>query len=176
MNNSKQNDIYIQNLTCTTAKSSGTPSKFSESYSVNWKSFSLAMISPLSTEYPTPATFIPNRLANPVREMPNSRTAQWSSPQRAAEYPAKLGRSQPVFALTSFTVVRLAIHPYKKWQGILAKTNNKKAPGLTLFCCLPFKKISFTSISQISATLDAIKSRTSLRTPMRNMSGNVQSC
>jgi len=38
---------------------------------------------------------------------------------------AKLRRSQPGFALTSFAVVRLAIHPCNKLQGILAKMNKK---------------------------------------------------
>ncbi len=36
---------------------------------------------------------------------------------------AKLRRSQPVFALSSFAAVRLAIHPCSKLHGILAKAN-----------------------------------------------------
>ena len=40
---------------------------------------------------------------------------------------AKLWRSQPGFALTSFAMVRLAIHPYNKLQGILAKTNKGRS-------------------------------------------------
>jgi len=37
-----------------------------------------------------------------------------------------LRRSQPVFALTSFAVVRFAIHPCNKLQGILAKPNKNR--------------------------------------------------
>ena len=44
-------------------------------------------------------------------------------PQQAAGDPAELRRSQPVFALTSFAVVVLAIHPCNKLLGILAKPN-----------------------------------------------------
>lgn len=40
------------------------------------KGTEIAMISPFSTEYSTPETLIPRRLANSVRETPNSRTAQ----------------------------------------------------------------------------------------------------
>jgi hypothetical protein len=43
--------------------------------------------------------------------------------RQAAEYQAELRRSQAVFALTSFAVVRLAIYPCNKLQGIPAKPN-----------------------------------------------------
>jgi hypothetical protein len=41
-------------------------------------------------------------------------------------YQAELRHSQPGFALSSFAVVRLAIHPCGKPQGILAKPNKNR--------------------------------------------------
>jgi hypothetical protein len=46
--------------------------------------------------------------------------------RQAVGYQAELRHSQPGFALLSFAVVRIAIHPCGKSQGILAKPNKIK--------------------------------------------------
>ena len=50
--------------------------KVTKSHSINCNPFSRAMLSPLSTEKPTPRGLISNRLASSLSDIPNSLTAQ----------------------------------------------------------------------------------------------------
>ena len=50
--------------------------KVTKPYSINCNPFSRAMLSPLSTEKPTPGGLISNRLASSLSDIPNSLTAQ----------------------------------------------------------------------------------------------------
>jgi hypothetical protein len=50
--------------------------KVTKSYSINCNPFSRAIVSPLSTENPTPGELISNRLASSLSDIPNSLTAQ----------------------------------------------------------------------------------------------------
>jgi len=50
----------------------GTPVKKSKAYSINCNPFSRAMVSPLSTEDPTPGELISSRLASSLSDIPNS--------------------------------------------------------------------------------------------------------
>ena len=89
--------------------------KVTKSYSINCNPFSRAMVSPLSTENPTPGELISNRLASSLNDIPNSLTAQMrghslcqtASGQRLATH---FLRASPA-ASTSFYIERRSQAP-----------------------------------------------------------------
>jgi hypothetical protein len=68
--------------------------KVIKSYSINCNAFSRAMVSPLSTENPTPGELISNRLASSLSDIPNSLNAQKQKRLLAFTFRCCLGLTQ----------------------------------------------------------------------------------
>ena len=132
------------------------------------------MISPLSTEYPTPvASWMGHRFAQIATDLNLFCCLPFKLiPQLSQK---SIGSLSTRLSVLSFNMWILGVI-FHLWQHYSVKSDFDR---FSVFCHLSSDNRAFslncTSISQISATLDAIRSKTSLRTPMRNMSGNIQS-